>query len=82
MANNDTTTTNRNELEQQQQQQLAKTADNSLLQFAIFFVNISSEKFDWWGMLNRVLKFEFDWLKFRDNYFISKENFCLIIVYV
>lgn len=34
MANNDTTTTNRNELEQQQ---LAKTADNSLLQFAIFF---------------------------------------------
>lgn len=38
MANNDTTTTNRNELEQQQQQQqLAKTADNSLLQFAIFF---------------------------------------------
>lgn len=37
MANNDTTTTNRNEQEQQQQQQLAKTADNSLLQFAIFF---------------------------------------------
>lgn len=38
MANNDTTTTNRNELEQQQQQQqLAKTADNSLLQFSIFF---------------------------------------------
>lgn len=41
-----------------------------------FFGNISSEKFDWWGMLNRVLKFEFDWLKFRDDYFISKENFC------